>query len=138
MSDEKSPAPSSPEHLLGDLEAAIMQVVWARGEVTVRAVRDALAPTRALAYTTVMTVMSRLAQKGILVTRKQGKTYYYRAAAPTPDAFMSQRAEQAVNKVLAIYGDVAIAQFLRAMHDVDPARLAAVQVLLNQEMHNEQ
>ena len=80
------------EHLLGDLELAIMQIVWTRDEVTVRQVWAALQPQRALAYTTVMTVMSRLAQKGVLVVRKQGKTYYYRAAA-TADEFVSLRAQ---------------------------------------------
>lgn len=129
---EQTPSHSH-EHLLGDLEAAIMAVVWQRGEVTVREVRDALAPTRPLAYTTVMTVMSRLAHKGVLMTRKQGKTFYYHAAAATPDDFVSQRAQQAVQNLLASYGDVAIAQFLRAIDSVDPERLAALRALAEQE-----
>lgn len=66
---------------LGDLEAAIMNVVWQRGETTVEHVRAALAPERDPAYTTVMTVMSRLAAKGVLEREKQGRAYVYRATA---------------------------------------------------------
>src|SRR4051794_34682914 len=77
------------EKLLGELELAIMRIVWARGTVTVREVLDALTPTRPLAYTTVMTIMSRLADKELLTTLKQGKTYQYRATL-TPDALKAQ------------------------------------------------
>ncbi len=49
------------DYQLGELEEAIMEIVWQRdAEVTVREVWEALQPTRSLAYTTVMTVMSRL------------------------------------------------------------------------------
>jgi len=65
---------------LGDLEAAIMNVIWRQGEATVEQVRGALQPERQPAYTTVMTVMSRLASKGVLVREKLGRAYVYRAA----------------------------------------------------------
>ncbi|MGH7860309.1 MAG: BlaI/MecI/CopY family transcriptional regulator, partial [Candidatus Binatia bacterium] len=52
---------------LGELELAIMEFVWGRGaEVTVPAVHRHLGRKRGLAYTTVMTVMSRLFDKGLL------------------------------------------------------------------------
>lgn len=114
-----------------------MQVVWQQSEVTVRAVQVALQPTRPLAYTTVMTVMSRLAQKGVLIARKDGKTYYYRSAAPTPEAFVAARAQQAVQELLASYGDVGVAQFLHALETIDPARLAALRALASEERTDE-
>ena len=126
----------SPEDLLGELEAAIMQIIWQYGEVTVRQVRSALQPTRPLAYTTVMTVMSRLVQKGLLRTRKQGKTFYYRPTA-TPDEFVAQRAQRAVRDVLANFGDVAMAYFLRELDDVDPQRLATLRDLIRKEPADE-
>jgi predicted transcriptional regulator len=134
----QTPSPSAnPEQLLGDLESAIMQVVWQQPEVTVRAVQAALQPTRPLAYTTVLTVMSRLAQKGVLIARKDGKTHYFRPAAPTPDAFVAARAQQAVQELLANYGDVGVAQFLQALEGVDPARLAALRALAREESADE-
>lgn len=114
-----------------------MQIVWQQTEVTVRAVQAALKSTRPLAYTTVLTVMSRLAQKGVLTTRKEGKTHHYRAAAPTPDAFVAARAQQAVQELLTSYGEVGITQFLHALETIDPARLAALRALTNQETSDE-
>lgn len=132
------PAPSTnPEHLLGDLEAAIMHIVWQQSEVTVRAVQSALQPTRPLAYTTVMTVMSRLAQKGVLRMRKEGKTYYYHASSPTADAFVAARAQQAVQGLIADYGEVGVAQFLHALEAIDPVRLAALRAFAAQECSDE-
>ena len=121
-----------PEHLLGELEAAVMQIIWRHEEVTVREVREILQPTRPLAYTTVMTIMSRLAQKGVLTTRKQGKVFYYRATV-TPDQFIAQRAQRAVQDVLANFGDAAMAYFLHELDDVDPERLAVLRDLLPKE-----
>ncbi|MFZ5622766.1 MAG: BlaI/MecI/CopY family transcriptional regulator [Pseudomonadota bacterium] len=65
---------------LGPLEAEVMRLVWERGEVQVEEIHAALSREREIAYTTVMTVMSRLAAKGMLRRRKQGRAYIYKAA----------------------------------------------------------
>jgi len=70
---------------LGELERAVMEQVWAaadegRVRVSVREVHEALATTRAAAYTTVMTVMGRLTDKGLLTQERGGRAYLYRAA----------------------------------------------------------
>jgi predicted transcriptional regulator len=52
--------------VLGPLETEVMGIIWDRGEVTVRDVYDQLRANRPIAYTTVMTTMSRLAEKGLL------------------------------------------------------------------------
>jgi len=65
---------------LGPLEADVMRLVWEKGEVQVEDVHQALLADRAIAYTTVMTVMTRLARKGLLTRRKHGRAYLYRAA----------------------------------------------------------
>jgi len=125
-----------PEPQLGQLEAAIMQIIWPQDEVTVRSVWQALQPTRPLAYTTVMTVMGRLAQKGILAAHKQGKTYHYKAAA-SPQQFVEQQAQRAVQNIIDNFGEVAIAQFLRALDSVDAERLAALRQLVKEETSDE-
>jgi predicted transcriptional regulator len=65
---------------LGPLEAKIMKVVWERpGEY--HSVRDVLPLLEGdLAYTTVMTVMARLYEKGLLRRRRDGRAWSYRAA----------------------------------------------------------
>lgn len=67
---------------LGPLEADVMRLVWEKGEVQVDDIHQALLRDREIAYTTVMTVMSRLAAKGLLTRRKHGRAYLYRAALP--------------------------------------------------------
>lgn len=68
------------ETLLGPLEQDVMEAVWRLGESTVRDVHNELAAVRNIAYTTVMTTMTRLATKGLLVRDTQGLAHRYRAA----------------------------------------------------------
>ena len=68
---------------LGDLERLVMEQLWAASDaLTVREVRERLSATRDLAYTTVMTVLDRLAKKRLTERERDGKAWRYRAAAP--------------------------------------------------------
>lgn len=67
------------EDTLGALERDVMQLAWARPEVSVRDACERLGST--VAYTTVMTTMDRLFKKGLLLRRKVGRAFVYRAAA---------------------------------------------------------
>lgn len=72
------------KNALGELERAVMDVLWdlpAGTEFTVREVHAALLDSRDVAYTTVMTVMDRLARKGMTVQHKDGRAYRYQAAS---------------------------------------------------------
>lgn len=63
----------------GDLEAAVMSVLWDRGEpLTVRDALASLKPGRELAYTTVLTVMDNLHRKGQLDREMKGRAWLYR------------------------------------------------------------
>lgn len=63
---------------LGTLEAAVMEVLWNDGEpLSVRQVLERLPPERGLAYTTVMTVLERLARKGVLLRHEQRPAFLY-------------------------------------------------------------
>ena len=70
---------------LGETEMEILQHVWALGEATVAQVHDRLLLERKVAYTTVMTVMKKLAEKGFLAFRADGNTYVYRASRSQED-----------------------------------------------------
>ena len=66
---------------LGSLERSVMDVMWddpSSGGLTVREVLDRLETSRTLAYTTVMTVLSRLAEKGTLERTRDGRAWRYR------------------------------------------------------------
>ena len=60
-----------------ELELEILKVLWRDGPATVRAVRDALADQRDLAYTSVMTIMNIMVNKGYLKRAKQNGSYVY-------------------------------------------------------------
>jgi predicted transcriptional regulator len=65
---------------MGELESAVMDVVWDHGGfLTPGEVRRVLAPRRRLAYTTVMTILVRLWQKGRLERQRDGRAFAYRA-----------------------------------------------------------
>jgi predicted transcriptional regulator len=78
------PSRTSGKTGLGDLERAVMDVLWdvPEGEdTTVRDVHARLSDSRDVAYTTVMTVMDRLARKELVVQSREGRAYRYRARA---------------------------------------------------------
>jgi predicted transcriptional regulator len=75
-----------PSSRLGDLERALMDHLWAadqqgEGALTVRQVHDQVGIGRGLAYTTVLTVLDRLAKKGLLLQQRDGRAYRYRPVA---------------------------------------------------------
>lgn len=55
-----------------------MNTLWPLGEGTVRQIQEGLAASRPRAYTTIMTIMDRLARKGVVARRKVGRAYLYR------------------------------------------------------------
>lgn len=64
---------------LGELQAAVMDILWAHpAPLKVREVLEQLDTGRALAYTTVMTVLDVLHSKGWVERELQGKAYLYR------------------------------------------------------------
>jgi predicted transcriptional regulator len=108
---------------LHDLERAVMEHIWSAGECSVREVMDALNRPRKVerAYTTYMTIMSRLQNKGVLVRRRVGKTDYYRPAHTRAD-YISMQAQAEVEELVSLYGEVALSNFARQMAALDPAR----------------
>ena len=78
--------------VLGDLEAAIMEIVWARpagAGITVREVFEPLYERRHSAYTTIMNTMTRLARKRLLWAEKRDQAYVY-YPTHTQDEFVSR------------------------------------------------
>ncbi|HVA93045.1 MAG TPA: BlaI/MecI/CopY family transcriptional regulator, partial [Chloroflexota bacterium] len=99
---------------LGELEAAIMEVVWAGAPTTVREVLSELMRSPRPGYTTVATVMNRLVNKGILQRTRSGKADIYQAPM-TREQYMGQVAAATVNRLVNDCGDLALAQFAAAL-----------------------
>ena len=64
--------------LLTDYELELMQIIWVRGEATVRDVYEEILQERKIAYTTVMTSLKTLEQKGYLKTSQRDRAFVYR------------------------------------------------------------
>lgn len=114
---------------LHELESEVMEEVWRRDEVTVREVLDALnRGSKQRAYTTVMTIMARLDEKGLLGRRRQGRADVYRARL-SRERYLAARAQAQVDELVADYGDVALAHFARQLDALDSRRRAALRKL---------
>ena len=110
---------------LGSLETQVMGALWAAGHpLTVRETLEALNADRTppLAYTTVLTVMSRLAQKGALTRTPRGRGHQY-APAVTDEAAL------AVRYVIAAYGNAALSHFVDQA-SADPSLRARLRALV--------
>src|SRR5882724_847271 len=90
---------AGPRHSILDLaplELECLTALWPMGEGTVRDLHRELSLARKRAYTTVLTIMDRLAQKGIVARRKVGRAYMYRANLSADEARL-----KAVEKIVA-------------------------------------
>lgn len=118
----------STRHRLGDLQLAIMRVLWERGEAAVADVHAALEPERGLAPTTIATMLTKMEDKGVVAHRAEGRRYIYRPTVSEPEVQREMLAELTERLFL---GDVtAVVSTLLADHDVDREELAALRELI--------
>src|SRR5271168_1423570 len=117
---------------LGDLERAIMEVLWQTDSaLTVRQVSNGLGQ-RELAHTTVMTVLDRLAKKGFARRERDGRAWRYRPAA-TREAYVTELMLTALDQT----GDrvAALARFAQSVSDAEAEVL--LEALKGAEGHSE-
>ena len=117
--------------VLGDLEAEIMEIVWARpadAGTTVRDVFEILYARRRIAYTTVMNTMTRLAKKNLLRAKKSDQAYVYYPNF-TEDEFVSRFVERILADLLVSFSGATL-KSLEALSD--PEALARAHQLLDE------
>ena len=105
----------------GDLEAAIMEMLWARpGLTTVRELVDDFSATRSLAYTTVLTVVDNLYKKGWLRREPFGRAFRY-----TPTVTREEYGARQLRDALDDAGDPAeaLVRFVGKMNESETAAL---------------
>jgi len=118
---------------LGDLERAVMEIVWAGNEVSVRSACERLGSS--VAYTTVMTTMDRLFKKGLLARRKEGRAFLYRATA-TRDELEGAIASELVQNLLHHTGAEALpvlSSLVDAVSEHDRALLDELERLVREK-----
>ena len=110
--------------VLGDLEAEIMELIWARPldqGTTVRDIFEILYDRRRVAYTTVMNTMTRLAKKNFLRVEKRDQTYVYYPHF-TEQEFVSQFVDRILKDLIFNFSGATM-ESLRALPDSEGVRL---------------
>jgi predicted transcriptional regulator len=78
--------PDSDPVRLGDLQLAILRVLWAESEATVARVHAVIEPERGSAASTIATMLSKMEARGLVRHRKTGRQFVYRARIGESDA----------------------------------------------------
>ena len=123
--------------VLGNLESVVMDLVWELDkEVTVRDIYEELVQRRSIAYTTVMTIMVRLADKNILEKRKDGNTMYF-LPSMTKEDFTSSIVGNVLDSLLEDFADATMAHFLSKVDKKDRATISKLEKLLDAQGEGE-
>jgi predicted transcriptional regulator len=102
----------------GPLEAKIMELLWNADELSIKDVQQRLEQDKPVNFNTVMTVMNRLVEKGILKKRLQGRLSLFRPVQ-SKDRFIEEQSKKITENLLDEFGGVVITHMLDALKDVD-------------------
>src|SRR6266849_8937843 len=107
-----------------------MKLIWDGRVRETFIVRDVLGLTPGLAYTTVLTTLNRLAEKGLLSVTKMGshQPHQYRANGGMKD-FLADSGRAEVDRLVELYGDAALAAFAARLDRLSPAMRQALKRL---------
>jgi predicted transcriptional regulator len=116
--------------VLGELEARIMEAVWRLGAPTINDIVEALDPPPH--YKTALTVANRLVQKGLLSREPTADRAFAYRAVEEREVFLQRISATVASGLVGDFGHHALAQFVRAAGEVDPAYLDELQRLVRQ------
>ena len=115
-------------HHLGDLQYAIMRVLWDEGEATVARVQEALSDDRDRALTTIATMLSKMERKGVVAHRTEGRQFIYRASISETDVHRSMVADLTER---LFHGDfTALVNHLLTEQEIDAAELKRLKAVI--------
>lgn len=106
---------------LGELQAEVMEIFWRRGDATVREVVTELNEHHDLAYTTVLTIVSRLWSRGLLAREPEGRGFRYRPAKSRED-FLGELSDELIDRLIADFGEIAMARLGERLEGLDAKR----------------
>ncbi len=119
--------------MLGDLESEVMEIIWSlKGEASVKCVAEILSKKRKIAYTTVMTIMARLANKGVLARHMNGASYLYKPKV-TKDRFIAKAAHSIFSSAVSTLGDEVLAHFIKEIQKISPKKRQELLKILNED-----
>ena len=116
---------------LGELEAAVLSALW--GSADPLSVREVLARVKrrpALAYTTVLTVLDRLHEKGLVAREKQGKAFLYRPRV-AKEIWLGEQAARALTAAGDPPSSAVLMAFLDSAERADPTVIEQLSALIS-------
>ena len=122
--------------ILGDLQLAIMRVLWNRGEAASADVHAALEEERGLAPTTISTMLKKMEDKGVVTHRTEGRRFVYRPTITESQVKRSMVGE--LTEQLFGGNTAALVSHLVAEHEIDRDELERLQSLLDQGTESQQ
>lgn len=102
----------------GPLEARVMSILWAGDEMPIKDVQQRLEREKAMNFNTVMTVMNRLVEKGILRKRTEGRSSYYRPVQ-SREEFLQTQSKELTNELMEEFGPLVVSHMLDALDEAD-------------------
>lgn len=108
-------------HVLGDLESAVMGILWAKPGQTVIEVEERLRQKREIAHTTVLTTLDRMYRKGYLNREKQAKAFVY-SPRYTRNEFERTMAQEVLGALIGHSAETAVSTFVDLIGN-DPTAL---------------
>ena len=114
--------------VLGALETAVMELLWAEPGQTVTEVEERLRRSRVIAHTTALTTLDRLHRKGYLVREKHGKAFVY-APRLSRDEFERATAEEVLGALLGHFSAPALSAFVDLVGE-DPGALDRLEAII--------
>lgn len=118
----------SRKYQLGDLQLAIMRVLWAEGKASASGVHRALWNERRLAPTTIATMLRKMEEKGVVSHVLEGRKFIYRPEI-TEDGVRRSMVEQVAQRLFR--GDVAaFASYLISESEIDSDELSELERLV--------
>jgi predicted transcriptional regulator len=118
--------------VLGPLEAQVMEIIWSNDEVTVRDVHRALLKKRTIAYTTVMTTMGRLADKGLLKRIEDQPAHRYKPLL-TREQYARSTVKSVVDWLVNHFRDPTVAYFIDRVEAEDEAVIESLREAIDQQ-----
>jgi predicted transcriptional regulator len=121
-------------HIFGELEAKLMEAVWALGSPGVKNVVEYWHGN--LNYKTTMTVLNRLVQKGILTRRKSGRIFVYQAAVSQKELLTGVFDQITRDMLSKDFRPIALPQMVETAQTLDPDILTELADLIEKEKIN--
>ena len=118
-------------HVLGELETAVMELLWREAGLTVNQVEERLQRRRKIAHTTVLTTLDRMHRKGYLTREKNRKAFVY-APRYTREEFERGLAQEVLGALLGGLGEPVLSTFVELVGK-DEAKLERLEELIRQK-----